>query len=551
MATGARWAGIDASSFTSRSPWRVATRVVGPGNDAGVTSFPHSIDAYACAASVASRAADAPFEEEIPVTAASAPTSHPRPDVLVIQCDSLPPDLVGAYGDSHGATPAIDALAARGAVFDASCNAPLCTPSRAAMVTGRLASRLDCYDNAGEFSAEHPTMAHAFGALGYRTAIIGKMHFLGHDQHHGFDERLALDTDYSTGYDPRLYALAYDWDRPSGGNPNSPDMMGESYLAAESSSAYRERFRPGLHDERDARIHAQALAYLGRDRTEPFLAIASYHAPHNPFWAPDDDVARFDGAFPCLRAEVVAEAGIMDRWLNDFHYVPQVQERLMDAANLRWMYATVYAMLHELDRRVGELLEALPHPERTVVVFVSDHGDMLGDRGMLQKRTFYERSVRVPLIVSGPGIAEGVRCATPVSLVDLFPTLAGLVGAPLPADLDGVDVGAALAGGDASQHPVVSEYHGEGVHAPCFLLREGDVKYVLVHGFEERLYDLAADPGERADLAGSPEHAALLTRMRADLRRLVDPDDVARRARASQRRRGYIHRAVVGSAASG
>jgi choline-sulfatase len=475
-------------------------------------------------------------------------TPDERSDVLVIQCDSLPPDLVGAYGDPNGATPHIDALAARGVRFDASCNAPLCTPSRASMMTGRLASRLDCFDNAGEFSAEHPTIAHAFGALGYRTAIVGKMHFIGHDQHHGFDERLALDTDYSKGHDPRLYALAYDWESPSAGNPNSPQMMGESYLAAESAAAYRERFRRELHDERDNRIHDEALAYLARRHDAPFVAVVSYHAPHNPFWASDELVARFDGAMPRLRPETVPPAGVMDRWLNDFHYVPEVQGRLMEPGNLRWMYATVYAMLHDLDRRVGELLAALPRPEQTVVVFVSDHGDMLGDRGMLQKRTFYERSVRVPLIVSGPGIAHGMSPATPVSLVDLFPTLASLVGAPLPADLDGVDLGPALSGGDAPRHPLVVEYHGEGVHAPCFVLRDGSLKYVLVHRHEEHLYDLAVDPGERHDLAGEPERAEILIRLREQLQAIVDPAEVERRARASQRRRAFLHRAYTARA---
>ncbi|WP_308493045.1 sulfatase-like hydrolase/transferase [Microbacterium terrisoli] len=466
-----------------------------------------------------------------------------RPDVLVIECDSLPPDLVGAYGDPNGATPHIDALAAGGVRFDASCNAPLCTPSRASMMTGRLGSRLDCFDNASEFSSEHPTIAHAFRALGYATAIVGKMHFIGNDQHHGFDERIALDTDYSRGYDPQLYALAYDWDTPSAGNLNSPQMMGGSYVAEESSGAYRTRYSRELHDARDARIHEAALEYLGRDHDGPFLAVVSYHAPHNPFWAPDDEVARFRGARPLLRPEAAPEAGAMDRWLNDFHYAREVRQRFMAPENLRWMYATVYAMIAELDRRVGELIAALPRPDATIVVFVSDHGDMLGDRGMLQKRAFYERSVRVPLVIGGPGVVPGIRTRVPVSLVDLLPTLSALVGAPVPPELDGVDLSPALRGGAVPRHPIVAEYHGEGVHAPCFLLRDGTHKYTLVHGYDEHLYDIGDDPGERRDLAGDPAHAALLRSLRSRLLRVVDPEAVARRARASQRRRAFIHRA--------
>jgi choline-sulfatase len=468
-----------------------------------------------------------------------------RPDVLVIQCDSLPPDLIGAYGDPNGATPNIDALAQNGIRFDASCNAPLCTPSRASMMTGMLASRMDCFDNASEFSSEHPTIAHAFRARGYRTAIIGKMHFLGHDQHHGFDERIALDTDYSTGYDPRLYALAYDWDSPSEGNPNSPQMMGESYLAADAPAAYRERFRRELHGERDDRIHREALGYLRRAREEPFLAFVSYHAPHNPFWAPDEEVARFEHARPTRDARMAPDAGVMDRWLNDFHYVPAVRERLMTPENLAWLHSTLYAMIAALDTRVGELMASLPRPDRTIVVFLSDHGDMLGDRGMLQKRTFYERSIRVPLIIAGPGIAGGRFCAVPVSLVDLLPTLASQIEAPLPPDIDGRDLSPALAGRDAPVGPFVAEYHGEGVHAPCFMLRDGALKYILVSGYGHHLYDLDSDPEERVDLAAQPSHAATVEAMRTALLARVDPDGVDRRARASQRRRSYIHRALV------
>ena len=468
-----------------------------------------------------------------------------RPDVLVIQCDSLPPDLVGAYGDPNGATPNIDALARSGIRFDASCNAPLCTPSRASMMTGMLPSRLDCFDNASEFSAEHPTIAHAFRSRGYRTAIIGKMHFLGHDQHHGFDERLALDTDYSTGYDPRLYALAYDWDSPSEGNPNSPQMMGESYLAAETPAAYRERFRRELHDERDEKIHREALNYLRRDRDEPFLAFVSYHAPHNPFWAPDAEVARFAHARPTREARLAPDAGVMDCWLNDFHYVPEVRERLMTPENLAWLHSTLYAMIAALDERVGDLLASLPRPDRTIVVFLSDHGDMLGDRGMLQKRTFYERSIRVPLIMAGPGIARGHFCPAPVSLVDLLPTLASQIGALLPPDIDGRDLSPALGGVDAPVEPFVAEYHGEGVHAPCFMLRDGALKYILVSGHGHHLYDLESDPEERVDLAAEPAHAAAVEALRTALLARVDPDDVDRRARASQRRRSYIHRALL------
>lgn len=476
-----------------------------------------------------------------------------RPNILLIMCDSLPPHFTGAHGDPVGATPNLDRLADRGIVFEnAYCSYPLCAPSRASLLTGRYASQIGCFDNGSPFAPEWPTLGHALGAAGYDTAIIGKMHFVGHDQHHGFARRIALETDYAKGYDPRLFKLAYDWDRPSGGNPDGTKMMGASYVASERWDDYR------LHFERDERIHQQAIAYLSQDRTDPFFACVSYHAPHNPFWIPAADRDRFRQAelpLPRVPAGVATVHGPMDAWLDDFHYAPEFRERMMQPANLRWLYETFYGMIHDLDRRVGALLDALQRQghDDTVVVFISDHGDMMGHRGMLQKRYFYENSVRVPLIVSMPeGGPSGLRHRPPVSLLDLFPTLAGLAQAPCPGDLPGRDLLAGIEGGEhgaaAEDRTVFAEYHGEGVHAPCFMVRRGGFKYLYVHGHEERLYDLVTDPDEYTNLLAGDDgrdeaHLRVATELRGSLLRQFDPDATARAARASQRSRRFVYEA--------
>lgn len=463
-----------------------------------------------------------------------------KPNILLILCDSLPPQFTGPYGSAVGATPNLDALAARGVVFEQTyCNAPLCAPSRASLVTGRYGSELGCFDNASAFSSEWPTLGHALGAVGYESAIIGKMHFVGHDQHHGFGQRLALETDYSKGYNPRLYQLAYDWDQPSAGNPNSPHMMGESYVASERWRDYR------LHFDRDETIHREALQYLAAAKDGPFLAVVSYHAPHNPFWAPEEALARFRGReLPLPAMPEDADHGPMDAWLNDFHYVPEIRARLMTRENLQWLHETFYAMLYDLDRRVGELLSALEQHAHgdTVVVFTSDHGDMMGERGMVQKRYFYEPSVRVPLIVALPGRFAPGRRQELTTLLDLFPTLAALAGAPTPAGLPGADLLPALNGDTPSaERTIFAEYHGEGVHAPCFMVRRGDAKYLYVHGFEERLYDLRADPAETTNVANDPGRDPVRRALRAALFEQFEPAAVARAARTSQRNRRFIY----------
>lgn len=466
-----------------------------------------------------------------------------KPNILLILCDSLAPHFTGPYGDSTGATPNLGALAARGIVFDdAYCAYPLCAPSRASLVTGRYASELGCFDNGSPFAAEWPTLGHALGAVGYETAIIGKMHFVGHDQFHGFDRRIALETDYSKGYNPRLYGLAYDWTQPSGGNPDGPTMMGASYVASEAWDDHR------LHFDRDEVIHAAALDYLAEGRTKPFFACVSFHAPHNPFWSSSAYRERFRDMplpLPSVPEGTETVQGPMDSWLNDFHYLPEVREQLLTPDNLRWLYESFYGMLYDLDRRVGELLAALERSglQNTAVVFASDHGDMMGHRGMVQKRYFYERSVRVPLLFSFLGSwQQGLRRSGPVSLLDLFPTLTELTGAPCPTDLSGWSLLPSLVGGETpEQRTVYAEYHGEGVHAPCLLARRGPFKYLYVHEHEERLYDLETDPDELENLVADPRYRETVLELKRALLEQFDPEAISQAALSSQRARRFVY----------
>lgn len=462
------------------------------------------------------------------------------PNVLLIVSDSLPPQFIGAYGDASGATPNIDNLAAQGTVFrNAYCSYPLCAPSRASFLTGRYASQLNCFDNGSPFSSEWPTVAHALAAAGYETAIVGKMHFVGHDQWHGFDQRLALETDYSKGYNPRLFQLAFDWTQPPRGNPDGVRMMGASYVYAEEWQDYR------LHYDRDEAIHEAALGYLEERRERPFFACVSYHAPHNPFWIPAEFRERFRNQplnLPPVPRSRELTHGPMDEWLNAFHYVPEFQARMLEPENLTWLYETFYGMLYDLDRRVGELLAALSGGQDTIVVFMSDHGDMMGERGMLQKRYFYEKSVRVPLIFSWPEVwRRGAAYEEPVSLLDLFATLAGAVGAPLPVGLPGTSLlPSLLANREPESREVHVEYHGEGVHAPCFMTRRGHYKYVFVPGYEERLYDLQNDPSELVNVIAEPAHRELVLDLKHSLLATFDPNEISRSALASQRARRFI-----------
>lgn len=473
-----------------------------------------------------------------------------KPNVVLFMADSYMSHFMGTYGDQAGCTPNLDRLASKGIVFEnAYCNAPLCAPSRASLTTGRFASEIGCYDNANEFASEWPTLGHVFKKAGYETSIIGKMHYFGYDQSHGFDKRIALDTDYTKGYDPGYYALAYDWEQPSGGNPMGGEWMGESYIQSKKWDNFTR------HYDWDVAIHNKAIKYLSEKdpNSNPFFSIISYHQPHNPFWITKEIRDRFRGKplqVPDMKRELKAQYNVMDRWLNEFHYVPETIDRISEEDNLRWLYENFYGMMFDVDQRIGELLDLMDKKgltENTAIIFISDHGDMLGYRGMIQKRCFYDKSVKVPFIFSFPGKwKSGSRISGSVSLVDLLPTLADIAGVEPPDNLPGKNLLQNIASGQEPDNKIVfSEYHGEGVHAPCFMALKGTYKYVYVHGYDECLYDLEEDPGEYKNVIEDKKYSQVREELKSALLQQFNPDAIASRALQSQKNRKFIYKSEI------
>ncbi|HEX6291180.1 MAG TPA: sulfatase-like hydrolase/transferase, partial [Herpetosiphonaceae bacterium] len=319
------------------------------------------------------------------------------PNILLIMADQLVPFLTGAYGHAEVKTPHLDRLVARGVRFDAAYTPyPLCAPARAALMTGRYASRLGCYDNAAVLHADEPTIAHYLTNAGYETVLSGKMHFIGPDQLHGFRRRLTTDV-YPAGFDwvPILDATGQ---FPRGGHarmyapPNVGVRIWSKFLSY------------------DEETHFRALEYI-RERgrlqpTEPFFLVTSYHNPHDPFHVTEELWSLYEDtpiSIPTHPEHLEATYSAMDRWLNEAHATDQVD--LDDPGNLRQLRRSYYGLVTYIDRKVGELLDALEQTgqaSNTIVVFTSDHGDMLAEKRMVQKRCFYEWSARIPLIIHFP-----------------------------------------------------------------------------------------------------------------------------------------------------
>jgi len=456
-----------------------------------------------------------------------------QPNILFIVSDQMVAALTGAYGLPVVQTPHLDRLAREGVRFDAAYTPfPLCAPGRACFMTGRHASAIGAWDNAAPLACDHPTFAHYLSNAGYDTVLSGKMHFVGPDQLHGFQRRLTTDI-YSSDFGVRP-----EWVRiKETGGRDAEEVMGSrpKYNAA---NYVGEGVQIGLWHAAlsyDEETHFRALEYLharGRQQeATPFLLCASYHHPHEPFWPPREYWNLYEGAqidIPAFPDNLDESRSAMDRWLNAYHGIRRYD--LRDPDSLYRLRRAYYAQVTYADRKAGELLDALKEnglADSTVVVFTSDHGDMLCEREMVQKRTFYEWSCRVPLIIRFPdGWQAGTRCPTPVSLLDLLPTFCELSGAEASLPCDG-DSLLPIIDGAGQDRPIFAQAH-EAVGVPCIMARQGRNKYNYIHGYKPQLFDLEADPGEWRDLAGDPARGEVEERLRGLVLEKFDPEAMAR-----------------------
>ena len=451
--------------------------------------------------------------------------------------DQLAARALSAYGNAIAKTPHLDALAEDGVVFEnAYCNTPLCAPSRASLLTGRLPSGIGVYDNGAELSASIPTLAHYLRARGYFTCLAGKMHFIGPDQLHGFEERLTTDV-YPAGTD-----WIPDWNRPLDQPLPWYHDMSSVLEAGISEATLQLDFDEEVGFRSVRKLYD--LAREGDDR--PFLLLVSFTHPHDPFEMPRAYWDRYDEVdmprVPRLPMDEV------DPHSRRIRVMCGTDTSGVDEGAIRRARHAYYAAVNYVDDKVGELLRALELTglrERTIVLFASDHGESLGERGLWYKMTFFEDSARVPLLFNASDCFARRRVSENVSLVDLLPTLVELADGPFDAadPLDGASLLPLLQGEARAGEAVTGEYLAEGAQAPCVMLRRGALKYVHSPVDPDQLYDLAADPLELDNLArdGHPELASLA----AEARARWNFDLLHAQVVASQRRRSLVANALA------
>ena len=466
-----------------------------------------------------------------------------RPNLLFIMADQLAPQMLAAYRRSPAHTPHLDWLAQEGVVFDnAYCNFPLCAPARFSMLGGRLPSRIGAFDNGVEFPASVPTLHHYLRLAGYRTCLAGKMHFIGPDQLHGYEERVTTD----------VYPADFLW---------TPDwrLEEESWLdwyhsmrAVLDAGSHRRSVNIAYDDEAEFEalrwLHEHAQS--GDDR--PFALTVSFISPHDPYLAPPHWWRLYRDVE--MEPPRVADIPLGERdphsrrhWFLTGRHREEVGEE-----NVLRMRRAYCAVTSHVDAKVGRLLETLREigaANDTLVVFTSDHGDSLGERGLFFKMSFFEWSVRVPLIIYAPFAFAPRRIQANVSHLDLLPTLIEVAGDGAPgefaAPIDGRSlVPLATGGGRDWPDLVCAEYTAEGVRAPLLMVRKGSHKLIACPSDPAMLFNLNDDPNELENLAERPACAGIRAELEAVAAETWDVEALDREVRASQTARRLVGRAL-------
>ena len=433
--------------------------------------------------------------------------------------------------------PNLKKLASRSTRFaNAYTASPLCAPGRASFMSGQLPSRTGVYDNAAEFASDIPTYAHHLRRAGYQTCLSGKMHFVGPDQLHGFEERLTTD----------VYPADFGW-TPDYTKPGERIDWWYHNMGSVTGAGVAEISNQLEYDDEVAFHGVQKVYDLARGTdARPWCLTVSFTHPHDPY---------------------VARRKYWDLYADCEHLLPEVpafpyddqdahSKRIFDAndwrsfdiseEDIRRSRRAYFANISYLDDKIGEVMDALESTgQEAVILFVSDHGDMLGERGLWFKMNFFEGSARVPLMVCAPRMMAGLVEA-PVSTLDVCATLAELAGFDLGVIAPWVDGQSLvdLANGAGRDEPVLMEYAAEGSHAPLVCLRYGKWKYVHCELDTAMLFDLEADPHELRNLAGVEAQAGTVRVLAEKVRQRWDMAAFDGEVRASQARRLVVYDAL-------
>lgn len=463
-----------------------------------------------------------------------------RPNILLIMADQLSARFLPFYGNTVVQAPTLKALASESVIFDSAyCPSPLCSPSRYAMLSSQMPSRIGAYDNANEVSSDIPMLAHYLREAGYKTALSGKMHFVGPDQLHGYEERLTTD----------IYPADFGWTADWNAEARPPWYYG---TPAFMEAGPCRRTNQIDFDEEAVYKGRQFIYDAARsDGDQPFFLTVSLTHPHDPYYIHQ----KYWNLYSDEEIDLPELRTSPDK--TDPHWKRLSELLNIDTAvdnseeHIRRARRAYYGAISFVDDQIKLLFEALADAgmkDNTIVVFTADHGDMLGERGLWDKMVMWENAVKVPLLLAYPKMFKPKRVSEAVSTLDLLPTLVELAikgSAPnYGMPIDGRSLISHLLGEADPHDDVFCEYMGEGTVAPLFMIRRGRYKYIRSLSDPEQLYDLANDPAEAINLASDINLAEVLESLRSDAADRWNDERVRAAVLSSQKRRICVDSAL-------
>jgi choline-sulfatase len=440
-----------------------------------------------------------------------------KPNLLFLFSDQHAQKITGCYGDEIVKTPNLDRIAKNGVVFNnAYCPSPLCVPSRMSLLSGRYPSQQEVWMNDDFLASDVPTFAHSLGAAGYRPTIIGRMHAIGPDQLHGYVHREVGD------HSPNWIGI---------GRHNMGVLKGAP--GPGRATIDKSGIGQSAYQIKDVDTTKAALDFFDiQNSTEPFCLTVGLMLPHAPYVASAEDYALYDGKVGRAPLSLPDKEHPWLNWWREKHNIVDVPEE--HAIRARTAY---YALVTRMDIMIGQILDKLKERgllDNTLIVYSSDHGDQIGERGLWWKHTFYEESVKIPMILSWPGqLPKNEARDQVVNLVDLNATFLDALGAdPLPNSEGNSLLNVAKDNSSPWQNLTFSEYCSDATKWDGMrqrMIRQDDWKLIYYHGFPTQLFNLTEDPQELIDLADAPEDRAIKENLLSLLLKDWDPDTIEQR----------------------
>ncbi len=463
-------------------------------------------------------------------------------------CDQLRFDALGCYGNGIIRTPNIDRLAARGVTFDnAYSNTPVCMPARHSLISGQNAFEIDMADNCRHYPFIRYPLARQLKNKGYYTCAVGKMHFMPAREHFGFDKLILSEELPGHICDDEYLQFLCENGYSHVGEPNG--KRSENYYKPQVSP-----LPENVHS--DFFVAENSIRVIEKNRNRNFFLFTSFVKPHPPF----EPCGGYERMYPPESlpepSRTQADLKPLDRMvevqndykINGIENITKEQEALLKSR--------YYGCITQLDVQVGRILDALDKyglTEETLIIFTSDHGEMMGDHYSYGKRTYFEQSCRIPMIISKPGeCLSGLRDSQLVSLKDVYSTILEYAGEPIPEICSGLSLYPLLKGCKIRLRDKLTAEFGYGVDFKC-MMRFGKYKYIyFADGGAEALYDLESDPEEFINVASV--HGEISKKCRKELaeyysafgfKDAVQDGVLVKYPKTEVKRRGYLDQSPV------